>query len=64
MKSAVIIPFPALGERQKKYQKKQRQERLIDCLFGEIDLFRLLRDSEEKIAALRRKNKPDPERNP
>ncbi len=64
MKSADIISFPDPSERKKRHSKKRRQARLIDCLFGEIDLFRLLRDSEEKIIALRRKNKRDPERNP
>lgn len=62
--TADIIPFPDPNTRKDKNPKKQAPREIIDCRFDNIDLFRLLRDTEKKIATLREKNEKDSERNP
>lgn len=62
--TADIIPFPDPNTRKDKDPKKRRRVELVDCFFGNIDLFRLLRDTEKKIVSLRRKKEKDSERSP
>lgn len=62
MKSAIVIPFPDPEARKKRCAKKKGGQRLVDCFFGDVDLFRLLADTEAKIAVLREKNTKDPVR--
>lgn len=57
MKSAVIIPFPDPTARKNKHPGKREEQKFIDCLFGNYDLFRLLHDTEEKVIALRQSKK-------
>lgn len=60
--TADIIPFPDPNARKDKDPKKQESRKIMDCCFGDIDLLRLLRDTEKKIISLRQKK--DSERNP
>ena len=59
MKSAIVIPFPDPEARKKRCAKKRNNQKLIDCFFGDIDLFRLLADTEAKVTVLREKNTKD-----
>lgn len=56
---ADIIPFPAVVFRRENTADQKKPSELVDCLFGEIDLFRLLCDTEEKVLAMRQENDPD-----
>lgn len=61
--AADIIPFPD-PDIQARDPMRQKQGKLVDCLFGDVDLFRLLRDTEKKIVSLRQKREKDAEVDP
>lgn len=57
--AADIVPFPKVVFRRENTTDQKRPDKLVDCLFGEIDLFRLLHDTEEKVSDLHQEDDPE-----